>query len=616
MNSRQPTRSDAFRFCCLALCAVASLFLTLTLLSGCGGGNAPPPHPGAVSVNAPPPQVEPPAIELTAELSTVKRLTLNWSSPDLGKAQRALVLEDPDGDGPMPAEQLADVAAADGTATVELFLPVALNASYRVALCNAGHCVTSAPLQLGDSLERYAGRFKAEMPQAGAGFGEAVSLSRDGRVLAVTALQESVVVPGADEGAVHLYERVAPGQWVARGRVAAPNPDDFDRFGAALALSGDGQVLVVGAPNEDALGSGDAGLNDLASNAGAAYVYGRSGDQWVFNAYLKGSEVGNGANFGSSLDISDNGDRIAVGAPNDSGSGLSDGAVYEFVDHQGTWTETRLFRDGNSTAGEAFGAQLALNGDGSVLVIGSPSNASSGFGVQATPIDDAGAPSSGAVHLYRRSGTAWSHEAFIKPPVDLGTGRFGHGVDVDAGGDTLIISAYQADLDPQDQLNAADTTHWNSGRVLVLSRTNGLWAHEAMLRQPHPRGEDRFGWVARLSADGRTVIVGSYNQDTQGSGLGVDESVANRDDFGAGYVFQRQAGGWRMVTVLKPSDRGDATASAALWFGRSVAISGNGRTVAIGARGHDGPGTGISADPTEDYPFDITHSNTGAAFLY
>lgn len=616
MSFRPPAHSDTFRFCCLALCAVASLLLTLTLLSGCGGSNAPPPNPGAVSVNAPPPQVEPPTIELSGELSTVKRLTLNWSATGLELAQRALILEDPDGDGPLPAEQLHDVAAADGTATVELSLPVALNASYRVALCDGAQCVTSASLQLGGSLERYAGRFKAALPQPGAGFGEAVSLSRDARVLAITALYESVAVPGAREGAVHLYERVAPGQWMARGQVTAPNPDHADQFGAALALSGDGQVLVVGAPNEDALGSGDAGLNDLASNAGAAYVYRRSGDHWVFNAYLKGSEVGDGARFGSSLDISDDAGRIAVGAPRDSGSGFSDGAVYEFVDNQGSWTQTGIFRDGNSTADENFGAHLALNGDGSLLAIGSPLNASSGFGVQATPIDDASAPESGAVHLYRRSGTAWGYEAFIKPPVDLGTGQFGHRVDVDADGVNLIVSAHQADLDPQDQLSSTDTTHWNSGRVLVLSRTNGNWAHEAMLRQPHPRSEDRFGWVARLSGDGQTVVVGTYNQDTQGSGLGADESVADRDDFGAAYVFQREAGGWGVPTVLKPSDRGDAQASSGLWFGRAVAIGGNGRTVVIGAPGHDGPDAGISADPTASYPFDVTSGNTGAVFLY
>lgn len=305
-----------------------------------------------------------------------------------------------------------------------------------------------------------------------------------------------------------------------------------------------------------------------------------------------------------------------MGAPKDSGSGFSDGAVYEFVDDQGTWTQTRIFRDGNGTAGEDFGAHLALNGDGSVLAIGSPLNASSGFGVQATPIDDASVPESGAVHLYRRSGAAWSYEAFIKPPVDLGTGQFGHRVDVDADGVNLIVSAHQADLDPQDRLSASDTTHWNSGRVVVLSRTNGIWAHEAMLRQPHPRGEDRFGWVARLSADGQTVVVGSYNQDTQGGGFGADESVADRDDFGAGYVFRREAGDWSVAKVLKPSDRGDAQASRGLWFGRSVAISGNGRTIVIGAPGHDGPGAGISADPTLSYPFDITSGNTGAAFLY
>lgn len=600
-----------------ALCA---LLMALASLSGCGGDTRVLAEPaGEPSGTAPPPAAPAApaaAIEVSASLSSVKRLTLSWSSPGLALAQRALILEDPDGDGPLPAEQLADVAAAEGTATVEVFLPTALRASYRVALCAQGQCVQSAALTLGGALERYAGRIKAVAPQARAGFGESVSLSRDGRVLAVTALYESVAVPGDFEGAVHLYEHVAAGQWVPRGQVAAPHPGNGDRFGEALALSGDGRVLVVGSQDEDALGSADGGLNNLARSAGAAYVYRRVGDAWAYSAYLKGSQVVAEAHFGYALDISDDGLRIAVGAPYDSGSSSSDGAVYEFVDSQGSWTQTQVFHDGNSSAEEHFGRSVAFNADGSVLAIGSPDNASSGFGVHAAPIDDATAADSGAVHLYRRSGAAWAYEAFVKPPGDLGSAQFGDRVDLDASGDTLLVAADKSDLDPQGRRNTTDSSHWNSGSVHVLARTNGLWAHEAMLRQPQPRGEDAFGWSARLSADGRTVVVGSYNQDTLGIGLDADERLADMSDFGSAYVFHRLAGGWSTATVLKPSDSGTAVANHGLWFGRSVAISGDGRTVALGAAGHDGPGSAISPDPTITYAFDASLGNSGAVFLY
>jgi trimeric autotransporter adhesin len=604
MNIPHPTHARAVRRARLATCTWIVSLLTLTL-PGCGGNPTPP--AAAVSVIG----GTSPAIQVTASLSTVKRLTLTWSSPELALAQTARVLEDPDGDGPLPARQLTEVPAADATATIEVFLPTAWRASYHVSLCNGSQCVDSAPLGLGDALERYAGRLKSTTPQVNQSFGETVALSRDGRVLAV----------GVEFGGpVQLFEHTAPGQWLPRGQVAAPYTDAGDRFGRALALSGDGEVLVVGDPFEDALGSADGGLNNLAPDAGAAYVYRRVGDTWVFNAYLKGSEAAEGACFGAALDISDDGLRIAIGAPGGANlNGSVEGAAYEFVYDQGSWTQTLLLRDGNRTADDFFGRSVALNADGSVLAVGSHRNPSSGFGVFLAPIDDAGAPASGAVYIYRRSGIVWSLEAFIKPPYDLDTGELGQRVDLEASGNLLVASAPLSGLDPQNQLSQPlGNPYSNSGSLHVWTRTNGAWAHEAVLRQPNPRSDDRLASTAlQISADGRTIIAGSYLQDTQGSGLGVNESVTNSNDFGTAYVFYRQSSGWSAATVLKPSDRTtDTTAQGGLWFGRSVAISGDGRTVAIGASSHDGPGQGMSVDPAVGYAFDLGWSNTGAVFVY
>lgn len=605
MNIPQPNRSSPVQRGRLATCTWIASLLTMTLLPACGGNTAPP--DAAVNVIG----GIPAAIRVTASLSTVKRLTLNWSSPDLPLAQTARVLEDPDGDGPLPAQRLTEVPAADATATVEVFLPIAWRATYQVSLCSGALCVDSTPLRLGDALERYAGRLKSAAPQNNQSFGETVALSRDGRVLAV----------GVEFGGpVHLFEHTAPGQWLPRGQVTAPYTDADDRFGRALALSGDGRVLVVGDPFEDALGSADGGLNNLAPDAGAAYVYRRVGDTWVFGAYLKGSEAGEGALFGSALDISDDGQRIALGAPGGANlNGSVEGAAYEFVDDQGIWVQTRILRDGNSAAEDSYGRSVALNADGSVLAVGSNRNPSSGLGVFATPIDDAGAPASGAVYLYRRSGSDWSFDVFIKPPLNLGSGELGRQVDLDASGNVLVAAAPMSDIDPQNQLQPPlGNPYSNAGTLHVWERTNGVWAHAAILRQPHPRSDDRLASTALgISADGQTVIAGSYLQNTQGSGLGVDESVADSNDFGAAYVFRRQLSGWSAATVLKPSDRAtDAAAQGGLWFGRSVAIGGDGRTVAIGASGHDGPGQGMSADPAVSYAFDPAWSNTGAVFLY
>jgi hypothetical protein len=115
-------------------------------------------------------------------------------------------------------------------------------------------------------------------------FGTSVVLSGDGNTLAVGAHREdsnAVAMNGdeldnsfTDSGAVYLYTRVT-GVWSTRSYAKAPNTDALDNFGEVIAMSGDGNTLVVGATGEDsnALGiNGDWTNNDLG-NAGAAYLY-------------------------------------------------------------------------------------------------------------------------------------------------------------------------------------------------------------------------------------------------------------------------------------------------------------------------------------------------------
>jgi len=616
-----PARSDSSRFICLALSAAGALLGTLCLLSGCGGGSGAPPAARSVVTSAPPT----PSIDVTASLTTVKQLTLAWSSPGLALAQRALVLEDVDGDGPLPAERRADVPAADGQATIEVFLPATLHATYQVGLCTEGQCVFSSPLAIAGHLATGVGRLKALDPIPGAEFGAAVALSRNGQVLAVGALYETLAVTdGSDKhGAVHLFERGVPGQapWLSRGRVQAPNPGTLDRFGGALALSADGRVLAVGAYHEDALGSADQGANDAAAQSGAVYVFRRQADEWVFSAYLKGSEVGAQDRFGSSLSLSGNGLTLAIGAPRDDGPGDTqpeDGAVYVFSDIGGTWTETRLLRDGSGGDGIGFGTSLSLSDDGTALAVGSPNHHTSGVGAHSTPINDTLAPFSGAVYLYRL-GTDWALESFIKAPLALGVeAQFGYAVSLDAHGDTLLASARDADLGPD--LRIDDSNFSNSGSAHVYVRSAGLWvAHGQPLRPPLPAPYARFGLTASLSADGQTALIGTYNNRFPGVGVTAEELPGDTFDFGAAYVFSRRDDGWGSATVLKPSDHtDDDDALSGLRMGHAVALSGDGRTAAVGAATHDGPGSGLSPDPTIDYDFpsDPALVNSGTVFLY
>src|SRR5262245_44865460 len=140
---------------------------------------------------------------------------------------------------------------------------------------------------------------KASNPGADDQFGFAVALSADGSTLAVSAPFEDSAATGingnqadnsmANSGAVYVFTR-SGNAWSQQAYVKASNtgaPDEGDQFGYSIALSSDGNTLVVGAIGEDSNATGINGdqNSEGAQNSGAAYVFTRSGSTWSQQAY-------------------------------------------------------------------------------------------------------------------------------------------------------------------------------------------------------------------------------------------------------------------------------------------------------------------------------------------
>jgi trimeric autotransporter adhesin len=158
-------------------------------------------------------------------------------------------------------------------------------------------------------------------------FGWSVALSSDGDTLAVGAYNEgsNATGIGGDEwnelasysGAVYVFERNAMSQWSQQAYVKASNTNAGDAFGHKLALSAEGDVLAVGAYNEDSNATGIDGnqASQAALDAGAVYVFERDlMDQWSQQAYVKASNTGAGDYFGDALALSGNGNVLVIGA--------------------------------------------------------------------------------------------------------------------------------------------------------------------------------------------------------------------------------------------------------------------------------------------------------------
>lgn len=151
-------------------------------------------------------------------------------------------------------------------------------------------------------------------------FGTSLSIAHDGSRVAIGARYEDLPPANAGEptyysaGAVYLYDLSATSATQV-ARLTAANPDSSDYFSSSLALSGDGETLVVGAEGEDGGGAGvDPTADDSRFNAGAAYVFTRSGATWSQRSYLKASGPGIDDLFGRSVAVSSDGNAVAVGS--------------------------------------------------------------------------------------------------------------------------------------------------------------------------------------------------------------------------------------------------------------------------------------------------------------
>jgi len=257
---------------------------------------------------------------------------------------------------------------------------------------------------------------KASNPGADDLFGLSLQLSGD--TLAVGAPYEdssSSGVNGAqnnlasNSGAVYVFTR-SGSIWSQQAFIKASNTGANDLFGYGLTLDGD--TLVVGAPREDSGATGIGG--DQASNAvfdaGAAYVFVRSGSNWSQQAYLKASNTGTNDRFGESVSLS--GDFLAIAAAWEdsnatglngnqlSNSDADSGAVYVFRRSGNQWSQLAYIKASNTDPNDYFGRAIAL--DSNRLAIGAFWEDSAATGVNGDQTSNA-MTNSGAVYIRRLS---------------------------------------------------------------------------------------------------------------------------------------------------------------------------------------------------------------------
>ena len=199
--------------------------------------------------------------------------------------------------------------------------------------------------------------------------GVSVSISSDGNTVAIGARYNDDA--GVDAGHARVYDWdtvTTPNQWTQRGQdVNGEAAGDYS--GGSVSLSSDGNTVAIGAINNDASGN-------LLSNAGHARVYDWDTVAWT----QRGSDIDGeaaGDNSGWSVSLSSDGNRIAVGAVYNDGTGSDAGHVRVYEWNTTSWTQYGLDIDGEAT-GDNSGRSVKFSSDGNTVAVGAVYNDGNG----------------------------------------------------------------------------------------------------------------------------------------------------------------------------------------------------------------------------------------------
>jgi LPXTG-motif cell wall-anchored protein len=358
--------------------------------------------------------------------------------------------------------------------------------------------------------------------------GWSVAMSGDGSRIAVGAIENDGT--GSSAGHVRVYTLIS-GTWTQTG-ADIDGELAADYSGYSVAMSDDGSRVAVGAIYNDGTGS----------SAGHVRVYTLISGTWTQTGLDINGEAASDES-GCSVAMSGDGSRIAIGAPNNDGNGSNAGHVRVYTLINGTWTQTGADINGEA-AGDLSGYSVAMSDDGSRIAIGAIANRSN----------------AGHVRVYTLISGTWTQTG-ADIDGEAASDRSGYSVAMSGDGSRIAIGAY---------LNGG--TGSDAGHVRVYTLINGTWTQTGADIDGEA-ADDVSGTSVAMSKDGSRIAIGASNNDGTYSNAGHVR------------VYTLINGIWTQTGADIDGEAADDES------GRSVAMSGDGSRIAIGAYSNNGTGS-------------------------
>lgn len=195
---------------------------------------------------------------------------------------------------------------------------------------------------------------------AGDKFGTSVAISDDGLIVVAGAPYSNDSAPKAGHVRVFQYGNETRHTRFHKKGHTLTGRDAEDNFGSSVACSGDGMIIAVGAP------SAPKG-NDVLVGYVDVFKWNEEEDKYMkFGHTLKGDTAFE--QFGSSVELSEDGLTLIVGAPQKKDSRGSI-RVYQYSEEMDNWPQVGKEIEGDGDY-DYFGAAVAVSANGQVIISG------------------------------------------------------------------------------------------------------------------------------------------------------------------------------------------------------------------------------------------------------
>ena len=274
--------------------------------------------------------------------------------------------------------------------------------------------------------------------------------------------ERSSQLPSADDSDLPLSIALAGADFEQLG-----SDIDTDPNGTSVSTSADGSRIAIGYPHL-------IPSEGAPERAGLVRIFEWDSTEWrQLGSDIVGEAVGDASGF--SVSLSGDGDRVAIGAPENNQAGRSAGRVRVLEWDNSDWTQLGEGLDGTA-AGEWLGQWVALSDSGSRIAVGSSN------------FDPTGNADSPRVRVFDWDGFGW---------VRAGEGIAGHGGSLSRDGSRLVVGS----------------TGSSGGPARVLEWDGNSWEQLGSDIEVEIEGEVFFGFRFSLSADGRRLAIGHPSQD-------------------------------------------------------------------------------------------------------